>query len=193
MPSQVPVLDHPAEAELFGDALTCDAWLPVDFRLGDRRLAPQAGEAVLRAVAVAEDSRNDDPDERGDLPQSFLRMEAKVDLMLNLLGRLARQSADALPLRALRWSHLGLRIDTDIAYAARISERGVAMIEPASWLSDHIELPARVIAQSVDISGRHHTWLRFEPMAPALADALERHLFRMHRRQIAEARQARQG
>lgn len=190
--SQVPVLDHPAEAELFGHALTCEAWLPADFRLGDRRLPPQAGEAVLRAVAVAEDSRNDDPDERTDLPQAFLRLEAKVDLMLNLLGRLARASADALPLRAVRWSHRGVRIDTDIAFGVRLSDHGVVLIEPASWLSDHIELPARVIAQQSSSPHLHHLWLRFDALPAVLGDALERHLFRMHRRQIAEARQARQ-
>ena len=97
MVAQVPVLDHPAEAELFADVLTCEAWLPAGWRGGDRQLPPAAGEALLRSIATAEDARSsDEGDERNELPQAFQRLEAKVDLMLNLIGRLARQQADAL-------------------------------------------------------------------------------------------------
>lgn len=193
MPTQVPALEHPAEAELFADALTCEAWLPAGWRAGDRQLPPLASETLLRSIAVAEDARsNDDADDRkNELPQAFQRLEAKVDLMLSLIGRLARQRTDALPVRAVRWSHRGLRIDATQPWHTHLSDSGVALIEPANWLSDHIELPARVIGELATADGQHHLWLRFAPMSAPLADALERHLFRLHRRQIAEARQAR--
>jgi hypothetical protein len=193
MVAQVPVLDHPAEAELFADVLTCETWLPASYRAGDRQLPPQAGEALLRSIATAEDARSsDDGDERNELPQAFQRLEAKVDLMLSLIGRLARQQADALPVRAVRWSHNGLRIDAMQAWHSHLGDAGVALIEPANWLSDHLELPARVMGELATPDGQHHLWLRFAPLSPGLSEALDRHLFRLHRKQIAEARQARQ-
>lgn len=194
MPTQVPVLDHPAEAELFADALTCEAWLPAGYRPGDRQLPPAAAETLLRSIAVAEDARATDEtdDRKTDLPQAFQRLEAKVDLMLSLVGRLARQQADALPVRSVRWSHRGVRIDGLQAFGTHLGDAGMALIEPANWLSDRIELPSRVVGELATPDGQHHVWLRFAPMGAALADALERHLFRLHRRQIAEARQSRQ-
>ncbi|MGX5731751.1 PilZ domain-containing protein [Pseudoxanthomonas beigongshangi] len=189
MPTRVPMLSHPAETELFGDALTCEAWLPAGFHAGEARQPPAAAESLLHALAVAEDARGDDTDDRkSELPVSFQRLEAKVDLLMNLVGKLARQREDALPLRGLRWSHLGLRLDAAQAFGVAAGQAGLALIEPASWLSDHIELPATVLATSATADGQHHLWLRFAPLGAGLADALERHLFRLHRRQIAEAR-----
>lgn len=188
----VPVMSHPAETELFDGALTCEAMLPTGFRRGERRLPPQAAETLLRALAVAEDTRSDDADDRGELPLSFQRLEAKVDLLMNLMGKLARQGNEALPLRAMRWSHRGLRIDAPQAFDAKPGDAGVVMIEPATWLSDAMELPAHVVAETSTADRHHHLWLRFDVLGAGLADALERHLFRLHRRQIAEARQARE-
>ncbi|WP_454831139.1 PilZ domain-containing protein [Pseudoxanthomonas wuyuanensis] len=186
----VPIIDHPAETLLFGDALTCEALLPARFEPGERPLQPQVSEALLHGLAIAEDVRSDDNEERGELPQSVQRMEAKLDLMLGLLGRLARQRDGALPLRGLRWSHRGLRLDLPEHSGLPLGVAGVVLIEPAGWLGDHIELPARVLAEATDPSRSHHLWLRFGSLSAGLEEALERHLFRLHRRQIAEARQA---
>lgn len=190
MQPKVPLLQHPAETELFDGTLSCEGWLPVRFVAGDRPLLQQQSEALLHGLAVAEDLRNEDPDDRGELPQSIQRMEAKLDLILGLLGKLARQRDDALPVRPLRWSHLGLRLDLAQPVEAVAGTGGVALLQPVAWLSDHIELPVRILAQIAGSDGQHHLWLRFGALNAGLKDALERHLFRQHRRQIAEARQA---
>jgi hypothetical protein len=72
------------------------------------------------------------------------------------------------------------------AIAVRAGTAGVLRVQPAEWLPDCIDLPARVIATD----GRE-AWLEFGPLSPALSDALERHLFRLHRRQVAESRRLR--
>ncbi|WP_411834826.1 PilZ domain-containing protein [Pseudoxanthomonas mexicana] len=186
-----PAIEHPAETELFAEALTCDVVLPARFDPALRPLQPQAAEALLLGLAVAEDVRSEDKDDhRNELPQTVQRMEAKLDLLVGLLGRLARQREGALPLRPLRWSHRGLRLDLDAPVEVANGTEGVAMIEPAGWLGDYIELPASVLASIPGGTGTHHLWLRFGHLAPGLSEALERHLFRMHRKQIAEARQA---
>lgn len=186
----VPVISHPAETLLFGDALTCEGLLPARFEPGERPLQLQVAEALLHGLAIAEDVRSDDNEERGELPQSVQRMEAKLDLMLGLLGRLARQRDGALPVRGLRWSHRGLRLDLPEPSGLKTGTAGVVLIEPAGWLGDHIELPAQMLAELAGPSGAHHLWLRFGALSTGLEEALERHLFRLHRRQIAEARQA---
>ncbi len=185
----VPVLTHAAETELFGAALTCEALLPAVFMPGERPLLQQQSEALLHGLAVAEDSRSEDPDDRGEVPQSMQRLEAKLDLVLSLLGKLAQQRAETMPVRALRWSHLGLRLDQREAPGVGPGDAGVVMLQPVAWLSDHVELPATVLATRADADGTHHLWLRFGRLSAGLQDALERHLFRLHRRQIAEARQ----
>lgn len=189
MANIVPILDHPAEAELFGQALTCHAVLPVQFVAGERPLMQQQSEAMLHGLAVAEDSRGEDPDDRGETPQSVQRLEAKLDLILSLLGKLATQQVAPLPVRPLRWSHLGLRVDESPHSDSHEGDLGVLKLQPVSWLGDHIELPARVLAVQGNSDGSQHLWLRFGVLTPGLEDALTRHLFRMHRRQVAEARQ----
>lgn len=190
MPNLVPVLDHPAETELFGQALTCQAVLPVQFTPGERPLMQQQAEAMLKGLAVAEDSRGEDPDDRGEAPQSMQRLEAKLDLIVSLLGKLVSQQSAPLPVRPLRWSHLGLRIDAEAALDVRPGDAGIVTLQPVAWLSDTIELPVQVLATSAShADGGQHLWLRFGTLTAGLEDALTRHLFRMHRRQVAEARQ----
>ncbi len=50
-------------------------------------------------------------------------------------------------------------------------------------------MPVVVLAQVEGSQGLHHLWLQFDALNPGLAEAMDRHLFRLHRRQIAEARQ----
>ena len=158
--------------------------------VGERPLLQQQSEALLHSLAVAEDLRNEDPEDRGELPQSMQRVEAKMDLILGLLGKLARQREDVLPVCPLRWSHRGLRLDLSHSMDNVVGQSGVVLLQPVAWLSDNIELPVQVLAQAEGSEKQHHLWLRFGALNAGLKDALERHLFRQHRRQIAEARQA---
>ncbi|MCW0417617.1 hypothetical protein NB689_003371 [Xanthomonas sacchari] len=48
----------------------------------------------------------------------------------------------------------------------------------------------RVLAEAAT-AGVVQLWLRFETQPPGLEEALERHLFRLHRRQIADSRRGR--
>jgi hypothetical protein len=62
-------------------------------------------------------------------------------------------------------------------------------VQAAEWLPSPLILPATVIALEPEgSSGLHALWLRFESLTPALEAALERHLFRVHRRAVAESR-----
>lgn len=182
----------PAEAEalLFADTLACEERRPAAFLPqpvhGDSVLAA-SGEALLRALAVVEDGpRSEEPEPGGDhvLP----RIEAKLDLLTTLVGSLCRQD-DADACRALQWSARGACLVVEDAPPP--GSAGLFRIRPADWLPSPLLLPAREIARDVTDGSGVRCWLRFDPMPPALEAALERHLFRIHRRAIAESRRAR--
>jgi len=190
VPTSIILIEHPAEHVLFDGALTCDVVLPARFDAGRRAVMQAPSEALLKGLAVAEDVRGDDPEERKEATPSQQRIEAKLDLVLSLLGRLARRHEDTLPVTALRWSHRGVRLDALAPAASSAGTVGIVTLQPATWLSDQIELPATVMDQVEGSQGLHHLWLQFDALNAGLAEAMDRHLFRLHRRQIAEARQA---
>jgi hypothetical protein len=186
-------IHHPAESELFDETLSCDLALPAEFRLGSAVIRPGSAETLLRSVALVEDARVDDGhDERGDCAQ-LQRLEAKLDLTMVLLGRLVRQSSQELDLRPLRWSRRGIRLELGARTGAPAGSLGLIRLQPCDWLPDHIDLPVAILAEAASGAGSCFLWLRFQPMSEALEMALERHLFRLHRRQVAESRRSRDG
>jgi hypothetical protein len=189
MTTSIILVEHPAEHALFDGALTCDAVLPARFDPGRRVVMQAPSEALLKGLAIAEDVRGDDPEERKEATPSQQRIEAKLDLVLSLLGRLARRHEEALPVIALRWSHRGVRLDSTAPLACTAGDPGIVTMQPAAWLSDQIELPSTVMDQVEGSQGLHHLWLQFDALNAGLAEAMDRHLFRLHRRQVAEARQ----
>ncbi|MDX5517059.1 PilZ domain-containing protein [Stenotrophomonas sp. RG-453] len=185
-------IHHPAESELFDETLSCEVALPAEFRIGSAVIRPGTAETLLRSVALVEDARSDDGhDDRSDATLQVQRLEAKLDLVMVLLGRLVRQSVQDLPLRPLRWSRRGIRLEQGSRSGAAPGSMGVIRLQPCDWLPDHIDLPVVIVAEAANGSGAHYLWLSFEGLSDALEMALERHLFRLHRRQIAEARRLR--
>ncbi len=184
-----PSAAQAAENELFGDVLACDALLPAAFLAGSQARSAQA-ETLLVGLAQVEDLRADDTGEekRGELPLLAQRLDAKLDLVLMLLGRLVRQSSPALPLTTLRWSGRGLRLQLPAGSVLPSPDTGGTVhLQPADWLPDDLELPVLVSATAANAEAAW-LWLRFPALPAGLEDAMGRHLFRMHRRQVADAR-----
>lgn len=175
-----------AERKLFGDALSCELELPFALAASDGRGRQAQAAALLASLAQLEDLRKDDGEEHGDLPLLAQRMDAKLDLILALLGRLVN-SGGAMPVRPLRWSRHGLRVDLDGAQAPAAGAAVVLRLQPAEWLPDHLELPALVLERA-ELAGGTRLWLAFSDLRADLTEAMDRHLFRLHRRQIADQR-----
>lgn len=181
----------PADAELFEDSIACALDLPAEFRPGPATIALSSAETVLRGIGMVEDQRREDAEDRGELPPAIHRLEAKLDLLLMLMGQFARQGGQLPPLRPVRWSRRGIRLETGARSAAGVGTAGVVRLQPASWLPECVELPVMVMAEAASGAGGYFLWLRFAELGASLEAALERHLFRLHRRQVAESRQAR--
>lgn len=175
---------------LFGDVLACEELRPAAFLPGrdaDPAANAAAAEAMLRALAVVEDGpRGDEPEAPTD--HALPRIEAKIDLLTALVASLCAQAGSD-PRTRLRWSPRGACLAVPAALAA--GTEGSLRIRPADWLPSPLQLPATVVACDRDDAGGHRAWLRFDDLPAALEAALERHLFRLHRRAVAESRRSR--
>jgi hypothetical protein len=63
-------------------------------------------------------------------------------------------------------------------------------LQPSDTLPEALLLPAHVLAVDAG-DGASRAWLRFDPLPAPLEAVLERHLFRLHRRAVAERRRQR--
>jgi hypothetical protein len=176
------------DTQLFSETLSCDLVLPAAF-LPDATPAPAAqAESLLLALAQVEDLRGEDATEDKESSAAVQRVNAKLDLMLALLGRLVRQSMQMPAPRAVRWSARGLRLELPASSGVAAGVTGMVALQASDWLPDRLELPATVLGEAELEPGRHALWLAFPALTAGLGEALERHLFRLHRRQIAESR-----
>ncbi|WP_393999832.1 PilZ domain-containing protein [Luteimonas sp. WGS1318] len=179
--------EDPTDAALFGDSLDCELVLPVAVLASSSRGRQSQAVNLLHGLAQIEDLRKDDGgEEHGDLPLLAQRMDAKLDLILALVGRLAMR-ADSLPEHPVRWARTGLRVDLEQCETWSPGTTVLVRLQPAEWLPDHLELPATVVACRPHDGGTR-VWLAFTALRGDLEEALDRHLFRLHRRQVAEQR-----
>ncbi len=181
-------VDADADAALFGDALGCDERLPIVFSVDPIDTSAAAAQALglLRSLALFDEARESEREESDPQSAELARIEAKVDLLLNLFGAMLRERQAALPSSVVRWSRIGARF---IANAAPTAASGHLRIMPDARLPQILELPGRVIATRTESRGVS-VWVRFDALDPVLEAALERHVFSRHRRQIALARRA---
>lgn len=183
-----------AREALFGESLACDEIRPAAFRPEpiDEAIAHSHGqraEGLLRALSVVEDGRGDEPEEHTPSDLALFRVEAKLDLLTVLVARLAKSDRDD-PLQPLRWSARGACLPA--AEPLPVGTTGSFRVQPVDWLPEPLQLPATVLACIPGQDGAPaQLWLRFGPLSPQLDLALERHLFRVHRREIAERRRPR--
>lgn len=177
-----------AEQALFADTLYNDLLLPL--RLDAQPPTATSGsEMRLRAIALVEDSRNEDSEERGEHASALQRMEAKLDLVLALCAGVLAQQRPPLLALPVRWSARGLRVDWPASAGPLPAAAGITL-QAADWLPDPIQLPVQILAEQAGAEGSR-VWLGFTPLNDALQAALERHVFRLHRRQIASSRRQR--
>lgn len=144
-------------------------------------LAERNGNA-LAAIAALEERRVEATDDDNPLMLEMRRMDAKLTALVDIVNRLL-VPADALPpQRLLRFNARGAVLDAEMALP------GDTIL--LSLRFDHcrslpLELPAR--RETQDDVGR--TFVSFVAVNDAQSDAIERLVFRHHRRKVAEARQ----
>ncbi|HZX71014.1 MAG TPA: PilZ domain-containing protein [Rhodanobacter sp.] len=137
---------------------------------------------TLAAIAALEERRVDSAEDDNPLVQEMRRMDAKLTALVDIVNRLLTPTETLPGRRLVRFNARGAVIPSDLIPS------GEAML--LSLRFDHcrslpLELAAQVDRQLDD--GR--TFVVFTTLNDAQGDAIERLVFRHHRRKVADARQ----
>ena len=136
-------------------------------------------EALFRDLAMVDERRADDGDAAAAADAGLRRVEAKLDLTLRLLAR-ALPGLAIPPLTPVRLGLRGVRLEGPCAL---LDDAAVLRWQPAAWMPLPLLLPVRAAGRTADAS-----WWAFDALPAPLAEALERHVFRLHRRLLAARR-----
>lgn len=155
---------------------------PRQVRMTGADLIEERNLHVLNTLATLEERRMDG-DDAGAVMQELVRLDNKLNVLMDIVGRLLMPDGDLPPRSVIRLSPLGaeipaaLRTGHDVSYFLKIhfdACRALPLMLPASF--EHSYDPGRI-------------FLSFEALKPAVEEGLEKFVFRQHRRKVAEARQ----
>lgn len=142
---------------------------------------------VLQACAAMEEHVVvEKPDDNSPQAADLLRLDFKVNLLLDLVGQLLVQNRPRPPAVAVRFNALGA-VWKAAAPLPEAGAQGIAEI----YLRDCVAEPLRLIGRITNVSPDGQVKARFAPPGEAIADLIEKIAFRRHRRKIAESRQPR--
>lgn len=144
---------------------------------------------VLRGVTALEERM---PEVKDESTQEFLEQSGlvdKINLAIEMLGHLLTLHNPLPPAVPVRLS--GQAIEWDVASAAPSpGSRGVVCLHIHRYVPQPLRLAGTVRDTELLPDGTTQVWVEFDPMGEPLANALQRHVFRRHRRAIAGARRA---
>lgn len=154
-----------------------------DARLVAHRVA--ANLRVLQTCEALEERRCERDDEAAGHPDGA-RLEKKLDLLIEMMGHLVSRAAARPPAVVAALSAVALEWRCEAA-SPPPGSIGIAEVHLREGVAEALRLPGRVgPAQS---GGR--ALLRFEGLTEVESDALERFVFRQHRRAVAGQRRSR--
>jgi len=164
-------------------------WRPVERAFDQGQLASlnEQNLALLRAVSALEERHSESP-ESHQLPlPEIQRLEAKLDLILTLVGQIRTASDIIPPSVTVELSAAGLAWWPGEDGAPELGEPGFVSISLATYAAQPLVMPGKVAARA-DWDGGPATLVIFEGVNEVVADALEKFVFRHHRRAIAGSR-----
>jgi len=179
----------PASWDEFEQRVSCEeslhadceplAWPPSPSQL--QQLAERNAN-TLAAIAALEERRADTGEDDSPLMQEVLRMDAKLNVLVEIVNNLLVPGSTLPPRQLLRFNAIGAVLPASLVPAG-----GGLLLRIRFDLcrSLPLELAAQVERQFDD--GR--VFVVFAPLGDALGDAIERLVFRHHRRKVAGARQ----
>ncbi len=181
----VPRPDDP-----FAEGLSYEDILPLQWRpmtgtpAGEELLRlNRDNEAVLKVAMVLGEVRPD-PGEDPSAATELAHLDFKLNVLLDLVGRLLVRE-EILPAAVpLRLSARGLEWSADPAPSPGEAILVGLYLHPS--YPRPVELPARVLETGPGADGRVR--VRFEHLSEAVEEGLERLIFRNHRRLIAQSR-----
>jgi hypothetical protein len=146
----------------------------------------EKNERLLRSINLLAEQGHEKPEEEGEHEAALIRLETKVDLLLDLFSRIGADAGGLPPSAPVRLSAKGvewLRAGEAPAAGQRVWIH--LYLEPR--LPEAVQFPARVL--NVETEGvQQRVLARFEPLGEGAQNLLEKMIFRHHRRQVAQQR-----
>ena len=168
--------------------LTLETRIPVSLRtIVGAAPDPDAGAAaqMLRSLNVtALGGRHDGPEHAApDAMSDIARLEAKLDVVLRLVGALVAERTPLPEARAVAISADGIRLEWDATLPVGARAAVALYLDPA--LPQALELPVTVTSAQRCDAGGYRVQLAFERLDPVVRDEIERYVFLRHRRELA--------
>jgi hypothetical protein len=158
----------------------------------DREVAASFTERNVRLLqawtAMEEHGPVEKPDESSPYAADIMRLDLKINLLLDLVGQILVANRPRPPAVPIRFNALGA-VWRGAAPLPEAGAQGVAEIHLHDCLAEPLRLPGRV----TNVTPDGHIKVRFAPVGETVADLIEKLAFRRHRRQIAGSRQPRRG
>jgi hypothetical protein len=140
---------------------------------------------VLQAVgALDEHGQIDKPDENAPHAADIVRLEMKMNLLLDMVGALLIASRPRPKPAAVRFNALG-GVFQGMTPFPPLGNQGVLEV----YLRDCVADPLRLFGRIASVSPDGKVKVRFVPPGENISDLLEKLAFRKHRRQVAGVRQ----
>ncbi|MES9962674.1 MAG: PilZ domain-containing protein [Candidatus Sedimenticola sp. 20ELBAFRAG] len=183
--------------EYLGDGLVYESKLPLSCEIADESTLEQGvqgaasrNERLLQCLIALDERRKETSDEDDEHSAELLRLEAKVDMLLELVSGLVQQQDQvALPV-LLRLGSEGMNWvvkDTEL----RAGQYVWVTLDVDARLPQALKLPSLVRDISDHKDGRLVS-VGFIDQGERFSDLLQKFIFRHHRRQVAKMKATRQ-
>ncbi|MGH8171333.1 MAG: PilZ domain-containing protein [Steroidobacteraceae bacterium] len=142
---------------------------------------------VLQAWdAMGEHGPVEKPDENSPYAADLLRLERKMNLLLDLVGQILAANRPRAAPTSVRFNALGA-VWRGTPPLPEAGAQGILEVHLHDCLAQPLRLPGRV----TNVTPDGNVKARFLPLGETIADLIEKMAFRRHRRQIAGTRTVR--
>jgi hypothetical protein len=163
------------------------AWRPLPDQIDPDLAASYSASnvRVLQASTALQEQGQTEKDDNSTHSQDLLRLELKINLLLDVVGRILASNQPRPPAVAIRFNALGATFQ-GAQPLPRPGAQGCVEI----YLRECVAEPLRLIGRVANVSAGGEVKVRFLPPGEAASDLLEKLAFRRHRRAVAGSRQA---
>ncbi len=143
-------------------------------------------ERLLHTLAVLDEHHLENPDDDRELAADIIRLESKIDLLLEMVSKLVVSSEKLSPIQ-ISLSAQGVSWHGDVS---EIQQQGALVwlhIMLDERLLEPLKLPAEICG-CTGVEGGVQCVARFVDLGEGVTDLLEKVIFRYHRRTIAYLR-----
>lgn len=168
------------------------AWRPLPDEL-DTDMAAAYSDGNIRVLqacaALEEHSTGEKPEENSPHAADLVRIDLKINLLLDLVGKILASSHPRPKPLPVRFNAIGATFRPPSTAVPRPGAHGLLEV----YLHDALAEPVRLVGRVTKAEPNGDVHVKFLPPGEATADLIEKLAFRRHRRRIAGSRQPRRG